>query len=119
MKREFVHLHYYVHLTTMCTWCAVRAVYFLAPAFLNNAAPLAQPAFFASAKGVLPSLLVKVTLAPLTNKDDMTFVLQKIADHIKGVLPVTPASSIGMAAFSTKTSATAVESSKIAVTRAL
>jgi len=112
-----VHLHYYVHLTT--TWCAVRAVYFLAPALLNNAAPLAQPAFFANAKGVLPSLLAKVTLAPLSNKDDMTFVLQKIADHIKGVLPVTPASSIGMAAFSTKTSATAVESSKIAVTRAL
>ena len=90
-----------------------------APAFLRILAPAAQPAFLARMRGVSLSLFTIVTLAPCFNNDDMTSVLQKMADHIKGVLPVTPASSMGMAALSTNTSAKLAEPSKIAVTRAL
>lgn len=58
------------------------------------------------------------TLAPRFNKLVIVLVLQKMHAHMRGVLPVTPASSMGMAAFSINTSARLVWSSKIAVVNA-
>lgn len=99
-------IHYYV------------ATYRVAPAFRSRATPAIQPPFLARDRGVSPSLLESDTLAPRFSKLVMTLVLQKMLAHIRGVLPVTPASSIGIAAFSTSTSAKLVCPSKIAVVNA-